>query len=521
MPRARHAARHSGRPDQQRRARRDRVPPRPRPRGRTVRYGSVALTAAFALLVGTAVMRAAANHGNTATLLALSCPSAPRLAADTSVAPGSTTPLGVNASGPGQLAAATSEFGHMPVIRVYYATAIPGPQEWSTGVLGIGRSSVVLSFYPPPAEILSGADDGALRRFFDAAPTGHAIYYSYYAEPESYIRKGQFSMAQFKAAFTHIVAIADAAHNPYLHSTLILQGQDARPGDEYNFRNYLPSGGVISALGWDAYPDGTVEDQTPYQTAPSQFMGPDVAAARSVGLPFGFAEFALGTSNGQPQWLTEVANYLQSNGALFGTLFNASGFPWMMLHDSASIQAWRSAVARSASDTPVAGPVSTPTPAPKPAKSTPAAVPAKSTPAAVPAKSTPAPVPSGSAPAGPTVTGLTITPRTLAVTGGNFVGIRSMSVRIRFKLSQPADVSICVLNSLGRVVREINKPGSPAGWVTRWYFGYGQHRRLLPAGRYQVMVVASNAKGIATAQLGLTVTGHAGCECVLNRTVRR
>jgi hypothetical protein len=481
-----------------------------------MRYGSVALAAAFALLVGTAAMRAAGNHGSTASLSALSCSSAPRLAANTSSVT-TATPLGVEASGPSQLTSATSEFGHMPVIRVYYAAAIPSPQEWSTGVLGRSHSSVVLSFDPAPSVVLSGADDSALRRFFDAAPTGHAIYYSYYAEPESYIRKGHFSLAQFKAAFTHIVVIADGAHNPYLHSTLILQGQDGSPGDEYNFRNYLPSGGVISVLGWDAYPDGTVEDQRPYQTAPAQFMGADIAASRSVGLPFGFAEFALGTPTGQPQWLTEVANYLQSNGALFGTLFNASGFPWMVLRDGASIQAWRTAVARSASDAPVAAPFSTPTPAPTPTKSTPAPKPTKTTPP-------PAPSPSASATSGPTITGLSITPRTLAVTSSNFVGLRFMSVRMRFKLSQPADASICVLNKQGSVVREINLRRSPAGWVTRWYYGYDQHHRLLPAGHYQVMVTASNAKGIATAQRGLTVTGltgHGGCHCVLNRTARR
>ena len=82
-------------------------------------------------------------------------------------------------------------------------------------------------------------------------------------------------------------------------------------------------------------------DQDPQPTPPAQFMAPDVAASRSVGLPFGFAEFALGTSADRPPWLYEVASYLQSSGALFGTLFDASGFPWMVLNDCASIQAWR------------------------------------------------------------------------------------------------------------------------------------------------------------------------------------
>jgi hypothetical protein len=522
MPGGRHADQH----DHQRYSRPDRAPDRPRRRGRTVRLGSIALAAAFALLVATAAIRAASNGGDIAALSALSCSSAPRLAADTAAV---TTPLGANASGPSQLATATSEFGHMPVIRVYY-TAVPSPSEWSSGVLAINHSSVVLSFDPSPARILSGADDAALAHFFDAAPTGNAIYYSYYAEPESYIRKGQFTLAQYKAAWAHIVAIADAAHNPYLHSTLILQGQDGRAGDEYNFRDYLPAGGVISTIGWDAYPNGAVEAQTPQQTAPADFMGPDVAAAKSVGLPFGFAEFALGTSAGQPQWLTDVANYLQSNGALFGTLFDATGFPWMVLRDSASIQAWRAAVARSASGRPVVDPLSHPAPpAPTPTKTTPAATtpaptPTKSTPAAAPSKS-PSPTASPS-PRGLVITRLTITPSALTTplvlpaTGASHVRIRLGHVRIRFKLSQAADVSICVLNSQGDLVRELDRPGLPAGWATQRYYGYDLHHRLLPAGRYQVLVMASNAKGSATAERGLIVTGR-GCDCALHRPIRR
>lgn len=516
--------RHTGQHGHQHYARQDRDLDSRRRRGRTVRLGSVALAAAFSLLVATAAMRAAANRGDTASLSALSCSSAPRLAADTSV---TATPLGVNVGGGSALATATAQFGHMPVIRSYYGAVVPHPQEWSTGVLGRSNSSVVVSFRPPPADILSGADDAALAHFFDAAPRGHAIYYSYYHEPEAHIKAGQFTFAQYKAAWTHIVAIADAAHNPYLHSTLILQHQDALPRDQYKFRDYLPAGGVISTLGWDAYPVGT-DDGHPQPTPPAQFMGPVVAASKSVGLPFGFAEFALGTQTDRPQWLTEVANYMQSNGALFGTLFDATGFPWSVLHDSASIQAWRAAVARSASNIPVAGPTSstrTPT----------TTTPTKSRPAPTPTKSRPAPTPSQSAspsaspaPRGLVITGLTITPSALSsITGASHVRTssshvrtRSSHIRIRFKLSQAADVSICVLNSQGHLVRELDRPGLHAGWAAQRYYGHDQRHRLLPAGRYHVLLMASNAKGSATAERGLTVTGW-GCDCAPHRPTRR
>jgi FlgD Ig-like domain len=494
MPHGKHAPQHAGRQRhaEQARAGRDPAPARPRRRSRTLRYGSAALAVAFSLLAGTTAMRATANHASPAALSVLNCSRMPRLAADTSVTPVTTTLLGANLSGAGGLAAATAQFGHMPVIRVYYGAVVPSPQQWSTSVLGLNKSAVVVSFRPLPKDILSGADNTALARFFDAAPRGHAIYYSYYIEPEALIKNGQFTFAQYKAAWTHIAAIADAAHNPDLHSTLILQHQDARPGDQYNFRNYLPAGGVISTLGWDAYPNGT-DTGHPQPTPPAQFMGPDVAASKSVGLPFGFAEFALGTPAGRPQWLTEVANYLQNNGALFGTLFDAAGFPWSVLHDSASIQAWRAAVARSAGGAPVPAPSATRTqPAPAPATSSPAAVPSPS------ARPGPPPAARGLA-----ITGLTIAPRRLRANGADHV-------TVSFRISRAADVSICVLNAQGDVVREVDRPGSAAGWVTRKYYGYNQHHRLLPAGCYQAVVVASNAKSSATAQLSLLLArpGH-------------
>jgi hypothetical protein len=328
-----------------------------------------------------AAARALANRGNAAAFSSLNCSSTRLTANDTATA----TPLGANVSGVSGLEAATAQFGHMPVIRAYYK-GVPGASQWSTGVLGLNHSAVVVSFRPPPAEILSGADDAALAQFFDAAPAEHPIYYSYYHEPEAPIKEGQFTFAQYKAAWAHIVAIADKAHNPDLRSTLILQHQDADPGDQYNYRNYLPPGGIISTLGWDAYPEGT-DDGHPQPTPPTQFMGPAVAASRSLGLPFGFAEFALGTQTDRPQWLTDVANYIQSSGALFGTLFDASGFPLTVLHDSASIQAWRTAVDRSAEGLPVSVSPSVVTPgasqstpashAPPPSKSTPVAVPTR------------------------------------------------------------------------------------------------------------------------------------------------
>ena len=77
-----------------------------------------------------------------------------------------------------------------------------------------------------------------------------------------------------------------------------------------------------------------------------------------------------------------------------------------------------------------------------------------------------------------------------------------------FKLSQPADISICILGGEGRVLRELDRPTQPTGWSSSWYFGYSAHEGLLPAGTYPVLIVASNAMGSTTAETELTITAQ-------------
>lgn len=254
--------------------------------------------------------------------------------------------FGASASDPALLAQATSEFGHMPIVRVYYPR-LPVANAWTTGAPGLSRSAVIVSFNAAPTAVLSGSDNAAISHFFETAPTGHPIYYSYLPEPENEIDAGHFTLAGFKSAWIHVVSLADEAHNPDLRSTLVLTNWDLSRQSGRNWKSYLPGKNIISTLGWDAYPAGTVHKKNPQLTPPSAFMGPEVAASKSVGLPFGFAEFGLGRSNGRPDWLKEVADYLSKNDALFGSYFQSPAWPTIKLTDVASIQAWRNIVAKS------------------------------------------------------------------------------------------------------------------------------------------------------------------------------
>ena len=194
---------------------------------------------------------------------------------------GSTVPLlGSSVLSLPNLAADTADFGRMPIVRVYYP-GLPDPNAWTTGLAGANHSAVIVSFKALPTTILSGADDSALRHFFDSAPSGHPIYYTYYHEPEDNIAAGQFKLADYKAAWARVVAIADAAHKPELHSTLILMSWDLVRASHRNWKDYLPGGKIISTLGWDAYPVGSATNVHPQLTPASGFMGPAASAKMS------------------------------------------------------------------------------------------------------------------------------------------------------------------------------------------------------------------------------------------------
>ncbi len=210
----RHRARHSANPG---RARADMARVRPRSTA-TAWYRWFAVFGLVALIGVVLAYRSknphaelAASNGGTVPLLGSSILNRPDLVSD------------------------NAAFGKMPIVRVYYPR-LPDANAWTGGLASANHSAVIVSFKALPTKILSGADDASLRHFFDSAPKGHPIYYSYFHEPEDNIAAGQFRLADYKAAWARVVSIANAAHNPDLHSTLILMSYDLDPASHRHWK---------------------------------------------------------------------------------------------------------------------------------------------------------------------------------------------------------------------------------------------------------------------------------------------
>jgi hypothetical protein len=239
------------------------------------------------------------------------------------------------------------EFGSMPVDRVYY----PGlPKPWP-GNAGYGNGqAVVVSFKATPAQVNSGALDATLANWFETAPRDRDVYWSYYHEPEDNIEAGDFTAADYRAAWQRISAISHRAQNPRLHATLILMCYTLSKSSGRSFADYYAGVNYIDVLGWDCYNQTWAKGQ--YIDPATQFAGV-LAESQATGKPFAVTEFgsqiAVGdtTGAGRAAWLKASAAYLASQGAVAVTYFDSPVSNEYRLLDSNSLNAWASVVASS------------------------------------------------------------------------------------------------------------------------------------------------------------------------------
>lgn len=248
---------------------------------------------------------------------------------------------------PQALAASETRYGgRLGVIRLFDGDR---PDSWSVLRPKLTDHDAVISFRIPPREVLSGAHDAYLLRWFREAPTGTTTWFSYQHEPEDDIRRGEFTQQDFLAAYRRISGLARTAApgNANLRPTLVLMCYTVNPRSGRDWRHYFAGRAHVRAIGWDCYNHG--EGPGGYGT-PSQLLDRAVAATREAGVAFGVAELGSLLSpgddgTGRARWLTAHARYLAGVGASFVSYFDTDGAGTdYRLRDTPSRRAWRAVV---------------------------------------------------------------------------------------------------------------------------------------------------------------------------------
>lgn len=261
-----------------------------------------------------------------------------------------TTDFGVSVYAGSQTWAAAARrsderYGGLEAVRVFHSGL---PSAWEA-VTGAVDGSLVVSFKADPAEVLSGAHDVALKRWFAAAPRDRDVWWVYYHEPEDDVERGEFTAEQWRAAFRHVATLAEAADNPRLHSTVVLMCWTLEHRSGRSFEDYFPGSDVVETIGWDCY--SKASDERPYAD-PEDLYASAIAKSRSLGLDWGIAETASlkapedPTGDLRAAWLRDVGRYLSHEGASFVLYFDSVIGGDFRLLDEPSQQAWRDVIAR-------------------------------------------------------------------------------------------------------------------------------------------------------------------------------
>ncbi|MCQ9163638.1 hypothetical protein [Arthrobacter sp. STN4] len=249
---------------------------------------------------------------------------------------------------PMALAREEARFGTLGAVRKFDDLL---PASWESMEPLAGRS-LIISFQPPPADVLAGTYDEQLLDWFRQAPATTETYWSYIHEPEARVSQGQFTTAQYRAAWRRIAGLSRQANNPRLHSTLILMGWTANPDSRLYWLDYYPGGDYIDVTAWDAHNDaGSVAGPLSYPD-PGLVFGPSVAASKSVNKPYAVAETGSRliptdpSGVGRAAWLTKVGAFVLDNEAVFVTYWDSAvGSGDYRLVDAPSAAAWRALVA--------------------------------------------------------------------------------------------------------------------------------------------------------------------------------
>jgi len=237
------------------------------------------------------------------------------------------------------LARSDRRYGGLDMVRVFYPGA---PAPWP-GLAGVPNRPVSVSFKLPPAAVAAGAYDALMLAWFRAAPDDRDTYWTYYHEPEDNVKAGEFSAADYRAAWRRLASLADQAGNPRLRSALVLMCFTLQKASGRDWRDYYPGTDVIDVMAWDCY---SYASKKGGYIAPEVIFDSVVGLSRSLGKPFAITEFgsavAVGDDgSGRAAWLRRTGRHLESQGAVFVAYFDSPVNDEYRLLDPASQAAWR------------------------------------------------------------------------------------------------------------------------------------------------------------------------------------
>jgi hypothetical protein len=207
----------------------------------------------------------------------------------------------------------SAAMGAPKVYRIYFDGLPPASFKGSKADFGV---TVVLSFKAPPAQVAAGAYDAQLKSFFASIPTNRMVWWSFYHEPEDNIENGEFTAAQYRAAWAHLVTLAPKRST--LKATLILMRWDLTSKVRH-VADYVAPG--LDVLAWDAY----VRNWSP---TISDAYDPAAKVSASYGLGFGIAETSVDSAVANPPARTtvvqDVVNRARADKAQFVTWFETT-----------------------------------------------------------------------------------------------------------------------------------------------------------------------------------------------------
>ena len=233
-------------------------------------------------------------------------------------------------------------------VDMYRAFFGGAPGNWATDPRLTSSRPVNVSFKWLPSQVNSSSVDSQIRTFFQTAPTDRLIWWTYYHEPEDQIANGDFTAAEYRAAWQHIWTISHEAgvYKPNVKAALILMDYTVNPLSGRNWLDYYPGAAYVDVLSWDVYgfkeSDSNPANDETIQT--HQARVPSLAVTRAAGKPYAISEIGYDAAGNRPAFLTGLATWARDNNVVFVAYFDeVGGLGDHRLADAASQAAWRDA----------------------------------------------------------------------------------------------------------------------------------------------------------------------------------